>query len=195
VDQTLFLLKHHVRFKRLTVRTELDRSVGGAVLGNAEQLVQVLMALLLNAADAVEERQGAAEAVTGAASGGSGASGGAARGIFGRGTRGAVTSSVTVRTGRRTGSGPGSTVVIEVVDDGVGIARSAIPKIFEPFYTSKPLGRGTGLGLSVCYGIVADHGGRMEVDSEVGRGSTFRVILPAGETATAPVAAEERRLA
>jgi two-component system, NtrC family, sensor kinase len=86
-------------------------------------------------------------------------------------------------------------VVIEVVDEGVGIARSAIPKIFEPFYTSKPPGRGTGLGLSVCYGIVADHGGRMEVDSEVGRGSTFRVILPEGEPATAPVAAEERRLA
>jgi len=71
-------------------------------------------------------------------------------------------------------------VVAEVTDQGAGIARATRSKIFEPFYTTKPIGRGTGLGLSVCYGIVADHGGRMDVESEEGVGSTFRVVLPDG---------------
>jgi signal transduction histidine kinase len=60
----------------------------------------------------------------------------------------------------------------------VGIPAAEHSKIFEPFYTTKPPGRGTGLGLSVCYGIIADHRGRIEVDSVLGRGSTFRVFLP-----------------
>ena len=72
-------------------------------------------------------------------------------------------------------------VVIAFSDTGTGIAGHDIQKIFEPFYTTKPQGRGTGLGLSICYGIVADHRGRIEVDSQLGRGSTFRVILPTGE--------------
>jgi signal transduction histidine kinase len=72
-------------------------------------------------------------------------------------------------------------VVIAFSDTGAGIPRQDIQKIFEPFYTTKPQGRGTGLGLSICYGIVSDHRGRIEVDSELGRGSTFRVILPTGE--------------
>jgi signal transduction histidine kinase len=68
---------------------------------------------------------------------------------------------------------------IEIVDEGVGIPRDSMSKIFEPFYTTKPPGQGTGLGLAICYGIVRDHGGRIAVDSEEGRGSTFRVLLPA----------------
>ncbi len=69
-------------------------------------------------------------------------------------------------------------VAIEVVDRGEGIPRQSLPRIFEPFYTTKAPGRGTGLGLSICYGIIAEHGGRMEVESEQGEGSTFRVLLP-----------------
>jgi two-component system NtrC family sensor kinase len=68
--------------------------------------------------------------------------------------------------------------VIEVADAGHGIAPHDLPKIFEPFYTTKPPGRGTGLGLSICYGIVEQHLGRIEVDSEPGMGATFRVYLP-----------------
>ena len=64
-------------------------------------------------------------------------------------------------------------------DTGAGLAPGELSKIFEPFYTTKPQGRGTGLGLSICYGIVESHGGRIEVDSQPGRGSTFRVVLPA----------------
>jgi signal transduction histidine kinase len=68
--------------------------------------------------------------------------------------------------------------MIEVVDTGHGIPPAELPKIFEPFYTTKPPGRGTGLGLSICYGIVEQHLGRIEADSEPGLGSTFRVFLP-----------------
>jgi two-component system NtrC family sensor kinase len=69
-------------------------------------------------------------------------------------------------------------VTIEVRDTGHGIPAAVLPKIFEPFYTTKPPGRGTGLGLSICYGIIELHRGRIEVDSEPGLGSSFRVYLP-----------------
>ena len=69
-------------------------------------------------------------------------------------------------------------VRIEVSDTGCGIPSENLQRIFDPFYTTKPVGSGTGLGLSLSYGIVQKHGGRIEVESRVGEGSTFRVILP-----------------
>jgi two-component system, NtrC family, sensor kinase len=72
----------------------------------------------------------------------------------------------------------GSEVVVEVQDTGCGIAAEHQARLFEPFFTTKPVGQGTGLGLSVSFGIIRDHGGRIEVESEVGKGSTFRVRLP-----------------
>jgi len=69
--------------------------------------------------------------------------------------------------------------VAEVVDNGHGIRSADQKKIFEPFFTTKPPSRGTGLGLSICYAIVNEHGGRIEVESEVGEGSVFRILLPA----------------
>ncbi len=79
----------------------------------------------------------------------------------------------------RTGSyRDGREVMAEFEDTGAGIPRDALAKIFEPFFTTKQPGRGTGLGLSICYGIVQEHGGRILVDSQIGRGSIFRVTLP-----------------
>jgi two-component system NtrC family sensor kinase len=71
-------------------------------------------------------------------------------------------------------------VRVEVEDTGPGIPDAVQSKIFEPFFTTKAPGRGTGLGLSICYGIVEEHRGRIEVESQLGRGTLFRVILPVG---------------
>jgi len=70
-------------------------------------------------------------------------------------------------------------VLIEVRDTGVGIEPENLPKIFEPFFTTKEVGDGTGLGLAVCYGILTEHGGGLDVQSTVGVGTTFTITLPA----------------
>jgi signal transduction histidine kinase len=72
----------------------------------------------------------------------------------------------------------GEQVVVEVQDTGPGIAPEVLEKIFDPFFTTKEVGKGTGLGLSISQRIVAAHQGKLEVETELGRGSTFRVILP-----------------
>ena len=138
LERTLYLLKHHQRFRRLRVTRDLAPDLP-AIDGNSERLVQAAMAILLNAADATN---------------GHGA--------------------VIVRTRLE-----GATVVAEFHDDGPGIPPDVLPKIFEPFYTTKGPSRGTGLGLAICYGIVADHHGRLDVRSEQGRGTVFRMALPA----------------
>ncbi|MBW2527426.1 MAG: response regulator [Deltaproteobacteria bacterium] len=74
-------------------------------------------------------------------------------------------------------TGPG--VRLTVVDTGVGMDELTLRRVFEPFYTTKPVGQGTGLGLSMVYGIVKQSGGEICVDSEIGRGSRFSVYLPA----------------
>ena len=72
----------------------------------------------------------------------------------------------------------GEHVAVQVSDTGCGIPAENLDKIFEPFFTTKSVGKGTGLGLAVSYGIVQQHGGSLEVHSEVGRGATFRITLP-----------------
>jgi PAS domain S-box-containing protein len=103
------------------------------------QLNQVFMNLLVNAAQAIEQR-----------------------------------GEVTIRTG----TFGQNEVWVEVADTGKGIPKENVNRIFEPFFTTKPVGKGTGLGLSLSYSIVLKHKGRFEVTSEVGKGSTFRVVLP-----------------
>jgi len=80
---------------------------------------------------------------------------------------------ITLRSGRQ-----GEEVWVEVEDTGKGIAPENLSRIFDPFFTTKPVGQGTGLGLSLSYSIIQKHHGRIEVSSEVGKGTVFRVWLP-----------------
>lgn len=84
----------------------------------------------------------------------------------------------------RNDDGDDGQVLVEVCDSGVGISPEHLTKIFDPFFTTKEVGHGTGLGLAVCYGIVTEHGGRLDVQSTVGVGTTFTISLPATPTAS-----------
>lgn len=90
----------------------------------------------------------------------------AAQAIEGRGT-------ITITTRDEVDS-----VVVEVADTGPGISAEVISRVFEPFFTTKDVGKGTGLGLSLSYSIIENHHGSIEVESELGKGTTFRIRLP-----------------
>lgn len=90
---------------------------------------------------------------------------------------------ITIRTGAQDDE-----VWVEIEDTGKGIAPENINRIFDPFFTTKPVGVGTGLGLSLSYGIVRKHQGRIEVHSEVGKGTRMRIWLPVRMPETAPFA-------
>jgi len=85
---------------------------------------------------------------------------------------------ITIRTGQA-----GDKVWFEVADTGSGIPPDVLPRIFDPFFTTKPVGRGTGLGLSLSYGIIQKHHGTIDVKTDVGRGTSFRVTLPINQPA------------
>ncbi len=135
---------------RLT--TELAPAVW-PVLADPGQLEQVLMNLAVNARDAMP-------------------AGGALR----LRTANVVVDAADARA--RSGLAPGAYAALTVEDAGVGIAPDVLPRIFEPFYTTKPVGAGTGLGLATVYGIVQQSGGHVDVESTPGRGSRFTVLLP-----------------
>ena len=78
----------------------------------------------------------------------------------------------------KTGTAEDGSFVAEIADTGIGIAPENVAKIYDPFYTTKGVGQGTGLGLAVSYGIIQEHAGRISVESEPGQGTTFRITLP-----------------
>ena len=84
---------------------------------------------------------------------------------------------------RKPQSRPGNFSCLSISDNGSGIPKELIPRIFEPFFTTKEVGKGTGLGLATVYGIVGEHSGWIEVDSEVDKGTTFRIFLPSAQGA------------
>ncbi|HVZ71059.1 MAG TPA: ATP-binding protein [Polyangia bacterium] len=100
---------------------------------------------------------------------------------------------LSVDAGEAKGMAPGPALRLEVRDTGAGIAPDVLPHIFDPFFTTKPVGGGTGLGLAAVAGTIKAHGGKVEVESAVGAGATFRVFLPAGEprAAATPAPIEE----
>ena len=136
IDSTLNVVANEIKYKADVVK---EYGTLPDIECLPSQINQVVMNLLLNAAQSIGEQRGC----------------------------------ITVRTGADT-----ERVWLEVSDTGSGIAPDTLKRIFDPFFTTKPVGKGTGLGLSLSYGIVQKHHGRIDVDSAVGRGTTFRVTLP-----------------
>jgi signal transduction histidine kinase/ActR/RegA family two-component response regulator len=114
------------------------------------------------------------------------------------GTLAIETSSVTLDAAAcaaRPGAAPGDYAVLSISDTGSGIDPETLPSIFDPFFTTKGTGRGTGLGLATVYGIVRQNGGFIDVESAVGRGSTFRLFLPRARAEAKPPPAEPAKAA
>ncbi|MGE5315374.1 MAG: sensor histidine kinase [Acidobacteriota bacterium] len=139
VQQTAKLIDHHLMIHSVTFRADVAENLP-RVLCDGQQISQALLALEINAVEAMPQ-------------------GG--------------TLSITVRS-----AAPEQAVTIAVSDTGYGIAPEVMPHIFEPFYTTKKEGKGTGLGLAVVYGIIERHGGTIDVASSPADGTTFTITLP-----------------
>jgi PAS domain S-box-containing protein len=155
IDRTLELVHYHLRKRSIEVVKDLDLRTP-AVHADREQLRQVLLNLFTNASDAMPEGGTLSIRV----------------GVWECGRVGEV------RTPKHPDTQTPTQVVLDVSDTGVGIPPENLAKVMEPFFTTKPAGQGTGLGLPICRRLVEAHGGTLEVESEVGKGTTVRVTLP-----------------
>jgi PAS domain S-box-containing protein len=119
------------------------------IIGDSNRLEQVFVDLVVNARDAMEEKKKQSAVAE-------------------------IDSTLTIRSFKENGR-----VFVTITDMGVGIPEEIRGRIFEPFFTTKKVGEGTGLGLSISYGIIKDYEGTIEVESEVGKGTTFKIAFPA----------------
>jgi two-component system, NtrC family, sensor kinase len=141
VRQALMLVEHHLQMNGLKLLCDLLPG-DSRIVADGSQLQQALVALLVNAVEAMSNLPTGCGALT-----------------------------VRLRD-------DGDTIAIEIGDNGMGISDEVLPRIFEPFFSTKEDTKGVGLGLSVAYGIVQRHGGRIDVQSQVGAGTTFCITLP-----------------
>jgi signal transduction histidine kinase len=141
IEEAVRITIPDTRFKKIIIDRRWSQDLP-EIWGDHDQLVQVFVNLLLNAADAVS-------------------------------ADGRIT--IETRYDRE-----GERVMILFSDNGRGIPPEALPKVFDPFYTTKDTGNGTGLGLSICRSIIEGMRGKIEVESEVGKGTTFTPTLPIG---------------
>ena len=149
IEETARIIERPASFRDIEIAMDLDRDLP-PVWVDADLIKQVIMNMLVNAQHAIEHE-----------------------------------GNITVRSRRfpqpkssEPGIEPVPMVEISIIDTGCGIPEKNLKRIFDPFFTSKEVGKGTGLGLSVSHGIVRAHGGAIEVESTVGKGSTFRIYLP-----------------
>jgi len=149
VRETIQFVEHQAGFQNVEFAVELDPQLP-AISMDPNQIKQVIMNLVVNARDAMGERGRLSVRSRRSPS------------LFSPGT------------GRRAVPA----VDLTFTDSGCGIPAADLPKIFDPFFTSKEPGKGVGLGLSVGYSIIKAHGGTIDVESEVGRGTTFNIVLP-----------------
>ncbi len=141
VEQSILLIQHHLKLANIDLSTHLLDG-DSKFLADGAQIQQALVALLVNAVEAMKDS--------------------------GREDR-----RLSIRL-----DGDADEVQIDIQDSGVGIPAEVLPHIFEPFFSTKHAESGVGLGLSVVYGIVERHGGRIDVDSQVSQGTTFHVRFP-----------------
>jgi CheY-like chemotaxis protein len=139
LDESLAMARNHVQHRATVHKNYADIPM---FVGDRAAIGQVLLNLILNAAQSLPDGR-------------------------------ADSNRVTLRTLAAEGA-----LIVEVCDTGPGIPAEVMPHIFDPFFSTKPVRDATGLGLTVSYRIVADHGGRIDVDSVEGKGTAFRVILP-----------------
>jgi histidine kinase len=146
------MFSQQLKLRQIEVQWSLDDSLA-PIQAEPGRLEQVFINLLLNSRDAIEERWSQAEGQP------------------------PLAKTITLKTHMRQGK-----VMIEVSDTGIGIPHGIRSRIFEPFFTTKKIGEGTGIGLSISYGIIKDFGGSIHVRSEPGHGACFEICFPAGRT-------------
>ncbi len=163
-----------------TLRAEVQEDLPW-IMADGEQIRQMLVNLIQNGIDAVEAKAMPASEAAGIAGAGATApvtSGSEAAGVPVGDTASRAPAEVLVSAGIDVS---GDWVVLRVKDTGCGMPQKVLSEIFTPFFTTKQLGKGTGVGLSIVYGVVKMHSGDISVDSEVGSGTTFHIRLPIGE--------------